>query len=120
MRSFFLPPKDWAKFIKEKSQSLLNEVFFPTVEGQGKEEKMKALSQSLLNEVFFPTEITKTGDGRVGITQSQSLLNEVFFPTGLGGRGAFGFASQSLLNEVFFPTSSFTAESSHPKSRNPF
>ena len=36
-------------------------------------------SQSLLNEVFFPTATVKKYDDR--LVMSQSLLNEVFFPT---------------------------------------
>jgi len=62
------------------------------------------MSQSLLNEVFFPTRqyelLSKFSYGK-----SQSLLNEVFFPTMLKMRNSLGaILSQSLLNEVFFPT----------------
>jgi len=84
------------------SQSLLNEVFFPTY---GKEVLIQMLeSQSLLNEVFFPTE---HGIKKFTVVDvSQSLLNEVFFPTPALWLGwIYGASvSQSLLNEVFFPT----------------
>jgi len=36
-------------------------------------------SQSLLNEVFFPT--SRSNSRPSNLQQSQSLLNEVFFPT---------------------------------------
>jgi len=42
------------------------------------------LSQSLLNEVFFPT-IDANMHGIRKSVWSQSLLNEVFFPTSNGG-----------------------------------
>ena len=60
-------------------------------------------SQSLLNEVKFPT--TPMGVGVDSIIGSQSLLNEVKFPTYLRLLPlAVIRLSQSLLNEVKFPT----------------
>ena len=63
-------------------------------------------SQSLLNEVWFPTK-TDTEAAALGIV-SQSLLNEVWFPT---HRYSYKYIwvqeSQSLLNEVWFPTRTF-------------
>ena len=62
-------------------------------------------SQSLLNEVKFPTKVT----GRrmvLPLRRSQSLLNEVKFPTipWVSKKKLGGVRSQSLLNEVKFPT----------------
>jgi len=64
--------------LNEESQSLLNEVFFPTVKEKKPEISVEEMSQSLLNEVFFPT--PTLGGIKIEGT-SQSLLNEVFFPT---------------------------------------
>ena len=61
------------------------------------------VSQSLLNEVKFPTlkKVLLPHE-----KASQSLLNEVKFPTNLKKRSVSyeRFRSQSLLNEVKFPT----------------
>jgi len=108
------------------SQSLLNEVWFPTYATVGIL-SILLVSQSLLNEVWFPTfsKYTFKSDKSVAIPSkwglvsyvcfiienqtkrvlSQSLLNEVWFPTNLTGVwSAFPSQSQSLLNEVWFPT----------------
>ncbi len=59
-------------------------------------------SQSLLNEVKFPTSSVSI---YFEIEESQSLLNEVKFPTnGVDDTLAVMILSQSLLNEVKFPT----------------
>jgi len=88
-----------------QSQSLLNEVFFPTTNSNIYWDGCFLMSQSLLNEVFFPTEKNKEKTTVIDI-KSQSLLNEVFFPTKRRPRktGNHEMESQSLLNEVFFPT----------------
>jgi len=105
---------------KGMSQSLLNEVFFPTHSRLRKRRSKSMESQSLLNEVFFPTkqfkEVRKCWSG------SQSLLNEVFFPTVyVSIRSWRRQGSQSLLNEVFFPTPTFKWEITfYIVGRNPF
>jgi len=54
-----------------KSQSLLNEVFFPTNELEIEvDERAISASQSLLNEVFFPT--TKTLDETYKMEKSRN------------------------------------------------
>ena len=80
MRSGFLLNRLKEPRKKKKSQSLLNEVWFPTSSGLKRNRTLKERSQSLLNEVWFPTEkIMKT---YLKVDESQSLLNEVWFPTG--------------------------------------
>jgi len=108
----------------QQSQSLLNEVWFPTL--STKQIELINESQSLLNEVWFPTEtvgFTAFNDNGVAIPskwglvsywhkqiqqptllESQSLLNEVWFPTLTAEQKAQLIKSQSLLNEVWFPT----------------
>jgi len=77
--------------------SFLLEIFRSNIDGL-------FTSQSLLNEVKFPT--VKTLISSLLRIKSQSLLNEVKFPTIVNGyyvvSGMMG--SQSLLNEVKFPT----------------
>jgi len=129
MRSSFLL-RNWqghTVMVCPLSQSLLNEVFFPTY---NLIERRKIcwlvvaipskwgllsyiahvqvgnyilLSQSLLNEVFFPTQQAMVWQV-IAHVQSQSLLNEVFFPTPYRNGMPVHVPSQSLLNEVFFPT----------------
>ena len=62
------------------SQSLLNEVKFPTLNIAGDYCPLCMMSQSLLNEVKFPT-LNIAGDYCPLCMMSQSLLNEVKFPT---------------------------------------
>ena len=80
------------------SQSLLNEVWFPSATKDTMQRRY--LSQSLLNEVWFPSSsnlILNRGG------KSQSLLNEVWFPS-KGHTVSYlnRIGSQSLLNEVWF------------------
>jgi len=56
MRSgFLLNLREMAIRFPHVSQSLLNEVWFPTTEAVVDIAKKKKKSQSLLNEVWFPT-----------------------------------------------------------------
>ena len=134
MRSGFLQKADFVGDISknQESQSLLNEVWFPTFKGNRWDYKSIG-SQSLLNEVWFPT--TKKGGEKVlSILASQSLLNEVWFPTkcqsntkkarlvaipskwglvsyySVRSQVRYWLRSQSLLNEVWFPTNEETYE----------
>gem|GEM_PF-2684731 len=61
------------------SQSLLNEVLFPTYQGE-RIDLSPDESQSLLNEVLFPT-ANAISVPKTTLNPSQSLLNEVLFPT---------------------------------------
>jgi len=88
---------------KGESQSLLNEVWFPTLQTGWWLYSKIVESQSLLNEVWFPTRFWETLSPLK--TLSQSLLNEVWFPTTKRSAKRLKFLlSQSLLNEVWFPT----------------
>jgi len=55
MRSGFLHPTAYYLELETESQSLLNEVWFPTTDFATLLD-IADLSQSLLNEVWFPTE----------------------------------------------------------------
>jgi len=83
------------------SQSLLDEVLFPTkIKSLNKE--IKKESQSLLDEVLFPTTQVLT---ELFALVSQSLLDEVLFPTSKKFKALEEIKkSQSLLDEVLFPT----------------
>jgi len=63
MRSSFLQLAIPTTARQAVSQSLLNEVKFPTKNKIGKNDKAKARSQSLLNEVKFPTVMRKKDKG---------------------------------------------------------
>jgi len=110
----------------QKSQSLLNEVFFPTTNQTclrvWKKKVAIPSKWGLLSdwlpvdkfmekmEVAIPSKWGLLSDWRFrkylrGKALSQSLLNEVFFPTMFKSWEFLKeYGSQSLLNEVFFPT----------------
>jgi len=70
---------------------------------EGKVSNVNLRSQSLLNEVWFPTPFGKTkkpGTDRVAIPSKWGLVSYVIKALKAAGRAE----SQSLLNEVWFPT----------------
>jgi len=131
MRSgFLLRPDTISHIVGNMSQSLLNEVWFPTNAlpdtlgsswksvaipskwGLVSYEKQSIQGISCRKGVAIPSKwgLVSYDRGKLYYTTSQtvsqSLLNEVWFPTSTGEAKveAQGFRSQSLLNEVWFPT----------------
>jgi len=88
----------------EKSQSLLFEVWFPTIKSA--ELAIVNESQSLLFEVWFPTEL-KGGMFAIYIRRNPFYLRSGFLLAGGGDTARVFCVSQSLLFEVWFPTFHF-------------
>ena len=112
-------PKNVEKKEKNPSQSLLIEVFFPTLLLNQKRKKVKEVAiPSNWGLLSYSVRLPKNGRRKM----SQSLLIEVFFPTAsFKVISESDGTSQSLLIEVFFPTSQNRGEGEKgEKSRNPF
>jgi len=113
------PRANYASHAPSASQSLLNEVWFPTLARKNATERKKKVAiPSKWGLVSYCMDLRRCSM----IDQSQSLLNEVWFPTVARSlSGILGASSQSLLNEVWFPTECNRKKKENEETcRNPF
>ena len=109
MRSDFLHERTLRSLGKCWSQSLLNEVWFPSSRAIRNAFQRCRLSQSLLNEVWFPSKPDRgcmKPDRGVAIPSKWGLIS---FTVTLHSFRYPTLVSQSLLNEVWFPSTTTAA-----------